>query len=88
MAICSEAEAIATIETAWDEGIRYFDTAPFYGAGLAELRLGKVLSQKNRDDYVISTKVGRYLLDEEEEKEGVKEFEENCEEDNGEEEEK
>lgn len=71
MAICSEAEAIATIETAWDEGIRYFDTAPFYGAGLAELRLGKVLSQKNRDDYVISTKVGRYLLDEEEEKEGL-----------------
>ncbi|SDD24851.1 D-threo-aldose 1-dehydrogenase [Terribacillus halophilus] len=66
-----EAEAIATIETAWDEGIRYFDTAPFYGAGLAELRLGKVLSQKNRVDYVISTKVGRYLLDEEEEKEGL-----------------
>lgn len=66
-----EAEAIATIETAWDEGIRYFDTAPFYGAGLAELRLGKVLSQKNRDDYIISTKVGRYLLDEEEEKEGL-----------------
>ncbi|MCM3227360.1 aldo/keto reductase [Terribacillus saccharophilus] len=66
-----EAEAIETIQTAWDQGIRYFDTAPFYGAGLAELRLGKVLSKYNRDDYVISTKVGRYLTDEEEDKEGL-----------------
>ncbi|SEN79886.1 D-threo-aldose 1-dehydrogenase [Terribacillus saccharophilus] len=66
-----ESEAIETIQTAWDQGIRYFDTAPFYGAGLAELRLGKVLSKYNRDDYVISTKVGRYLTDEEEDKEGL-----------------
>lgn len=66
-----ETEAIETIQTAWDQGIRYFDTAPFYGAGLAELRLGKVLSKYNRDDYVISTKVGRYLTDEEEDKEGL-----------------
>ncbi|MFJ6413202.1 aldo/keto reductase [Terribacillus sp. AE2B 122] len=66
-----EAEAIETIQTAWDQGIRYFDTAPFYGAGLAELRLGKVLSKYDRDDYVISTKVGRYLTDEEEDKEGL-----------------
>ncbi|AIF65239.1 D-threo-aldose 1-dehydrogenase [Terribacillus saccharophilus] len=66
-----EAEAIETIQTAWDQGIRYFDTAPFYGAGLAELRLGKVLSKYDRDEYVISTKVGRYLTDEEEDKEGL-----------------
>ncbi|SFL79449.1 aldo/keto reductase [Salibacterium qingdaonense] len=61
-------EAKAVIEAAWDNGIRYFDTAPFYGAGLAELRLGEVLSKHNRDDYVLSTKVGRYMLEETEEK--------------------
>ncbi|MCC9206529.1 aldo/keto reductase [Arthrobacter sp. zg-Y769] len=61
-------EALATVEAAWNEGIRYFDTAPFYGAGLAESRLGEVLSQHNRDEYVLSTKVGRLILDEEEEK--------------------
>ncbi|MET0436712.1 MAG: aldo/keto reductase [Devosia sp.] len=59
-----EAEARETVEAAWDSGIRYFDTAPFYGAGLAELRLGQVLSDKPRSDYVISTKVGRLILDE------------------------
>ncbi|MBO0896694.1 aldo/keto reductase [Arthrobacter sunyaminii] len=61
-------EALATVEAAWNEGIRYFDTAPFYGAGLAESRLGEVLSGKNRDEYALSTKVGRLILDEEEEK--------------------
>ncbi|MDN3483620.1 aldo/keto reductase [Arthrobacter sp. APC 3897] len=63
-----EAEALGTVEAAWNEGIRYFDTAPFYGAGLAESRLGEVLSGKNRDEYALSTKVGRLILDEEEEK--------------------
>lgn len=67
----SEEEAQATIKSAWDEGIRYFDTAPHYGAGLAELRLGEALSERNRDEYVISTKVGRYVLDEKEEKTGL-----------------
>ncbi|MCC3292798.1 aldo/keto reductase [Arthrobacter sp. zg-Y1110] len=61
-------EALATVEAAWNAGIRYFDTAPFYGAGLAESRLGEVLSQHNRDEYALSTKVGRLILDEEEEK--------------------
>ena len=61
-------EALATVEAAWNEGIRYFDTAPFYGAGLAESRLGEVLSQHNRDEFALSTKVGRLILDEEEEK--------------------
>lgn len=57
-------EARATVEAAWDQGIRYFDSAPFYGAGLAEERLGEVLSTKPRDSYVLSTKVGRVVLDE------------------------
>ncbi|MGJ5176385.1 aldo/keto reductase [Bradyrhizobium oligotrophicum] len=59
-----EDEALATVSAAWDGGIRYFDTAPFYGAGLAELRLGAALAGRPRADYVISTKVGRLILDE------------------------
>ncbi|WP_420996535.1 aldo/keto reductase [Cupriavidus sp. 30B13] len=59
-----EAEATATVDAAWDHGIRYFDTAPFYGAGLSEIRLGRALAGRNRDDYVLSTKVGRLILDE------------------------
>ncbi len=57
-------EAAATVEAAWQHGIRYFDTAPLYGAGLAELRLGEVLANHPRDEYVLSTKVGRIILDE------------------------
>jgi len=59
-----EAEAQATVEAAWNSGIRYFDNAPFYGAGLAEIRMGEALSKIPRDEYVISTKVGRLILDE------------------------
>lgn len=59
-----EEEALATVEAAWADGIRYFDNAPFYGAGLAEIRMGEVLKDKPRDAYVISTKVGRIVLDE------------------------
>ena len=59
-----EAQAQATVEAAWNNGVRYFDTAPFYGSGLAEIRLGQALSTYNRDDYVLSTKVGRLILDE------------------------
>lgn len=44
-----------------DAGIRYFDMAPFYGAGLSELRLGRFLADKNREEFVVSTKVGRLL---------------------------
>ncbi|WP_109476282.1 aldo/keto reductase [Paraburkholderia sp. C35] len=57
-------EAFATVEAAWENGVRYFDTAPFYGAGLSELRLGEALAKYKRDDYVLSTKVGRVILDE------------------------
>ncbi|PEJ51773.1 MULTISPECIES: aldo/keto reductase [unclassified Bacillus (in: firmicutes)] len=59
-----EEEAIATVDAAWNSGIRYFDSAPFYGAGLAEIRLGEALSKYNRDEFVLSTKVGRLILDE------------------------
>jgi len=58
-----EEEALATVEAAWNDGIRYFDNAPFYGAGLAEIRMGEALKHKPRGDYVISTKVGRIVLD-------------------------
>ena len=52
------------MNAAWDDGIRYFDTAPLYGAGLAEIRMGTALAGRPRSDYVISTKVGRLILDE------------------------
>ena len=57
----SEGDARATLDMAWDAGIRYFDTAPLYGLGLAETRLNGFLRGKRRDDYVISTKIGRLL---------------------------
>ncbi|MGA5647903.1 aldo/keto reductase [Streptomyces seoulensis] len=63
----SDEEARATLRAAWDHGIRYFDTAPVYGAGLAETRLGEFLSGFDRAEYVLSTKVGRLILDEFEE---------------------
>ncbi|MFS0902673.1 aldo/keto reductase [Priestia aryabhattai] len=59
-----EEEAIATVDAAWESGIRYFDAAPLYGAGLAEMRLGEALSKRNRNEYVLSTKVGRVISDE------------------------
>ena len=59
-----EQEALDTVESAWQQGIRYFDTAPMYGAGLAEARLGEALQHHPRSEYVLSTKAGRLLLDE------------------------
>lgn len=56
-----DADAIASAEAAWNAGVRHFDTAPHYGAGLAEHRLGRVLRAKRRDDYTLSTKIGRIL---------------------------
>ena len=53
--------ADATVAAAWDAGIRCFDTAPFYGHGLAEERLGRVLRGHPRDEFVLSSKVGRLL---------------------------
>jgi D-threo-aldose 1-dehydrogenase len=57
----SDADAEATIERAWSLGIRFFDTAPLYGFGLAERRLGSFLRRQKRDSFAISTKVGRLL---------------------------
>ena len=59
--VLSEAEATATVAAAWDAGIRYFDTAPWYGRGQAEHRVGRVLYPHPRADFVLSTKVGRTL---------------------------
>ncbi len=53
--------ALATIELAWERGIRFFDTAPLYGRGLSEQRLGRFLAEKPREDFVLATKVGRLL---------------------------
>lgn len=58
----SDDQATASVQAAWDGGIRYFDTAPHYGIGLSERRLGKALQQYPRDEFVISTKVGRLLV--------------------------
>ncbi len=57
----SEEECDRTLRTAWDSGMRYFDTAPLYGFGLSETRIGRLLKKLNREDYTISTKVGRLL---------------------------
>lgn len=57
----SDEDAWNVLEAAWDCGIRYFDTAPHYGLGLSERRLGAFLSTKPRGEYIISTKVGRLL---------------------------
>ena len=54
-----EETAEGALTAAWDSGIRYFDTAPHYGSGLSEHRFGRVLRRYERDDFVLSTKVGR-----------------------------
>jgi D-threo-aldose 1-dehydrogenase len=56
-----DAQARATLEACYDAGIRYFDTAPLYGFGLSEHRLGEALRGRRREDLVLSTKVGRLL---------------------------
>jgi D-threo-aldose 1-dehydrogenase len=58
----SDAEARATIERAWSHGIRRYDSAPKYGNGLGESRLGAAIDDKSRDAYVLSTKVGATVV--------------------------
>jgi D-threo-aldose 1-dehydrogenase len=71
----SEAEAQAVLQAGWDQGIRYFDTAPLYGLGLSETRLNHFLRGRRRDGYVLSTKVGRRLkLSRPEERTGIGKF--------------
>lgn len=61
MRVLTEDECDATLGLAWDSGIRYFDTAPFYGFGLSEMRVGRLLRAKPRSSFTISSKVGRLL---------------------------
>lgn len=57
----TDTAAHGTLQAAWDAGIRYFDTAPWYGLGRSEHRVGRFLRDKPKADYVLSTKVGRLL---------------------------
>ena len=56
----SDEEARLAVDTAWDGGVRYFDTAPHYGLGLSERRLGTALAGRPRDDYILSTKLAAH----------------------------
>jgi len=58
----TDEDCLAAVDDAWTVGVRYFDTAPHYGLGLAERRLGRALAGRPRDEYVVSTKVGRLLV--------------------------
>ena len=60
-AVVTDKDAYATIEAAWNAGIRYYDMAPWYGLGLAERRYGNFLHDKNRSEFVLSSKVGKLL---------------------------
>ena len=57
----SEEDSLATLQQVWKHGVRYFDTAPLYGFGLSEHRVGSFLYQQPRREFVLSTKVGRVL---------------------------
>jgi D-threo-aldose 1-dehydrogenase len=57
----SDTEAMTLTDAAYEGGVRYFDTSPFYGYGRSELRMGAALRQRPRDEYVLSTKVGRVM---------------------------
>ena len=56
-----EPEAQATLQAAWEAGVRFYDTAPWYGRGLSEHRLGSFLIDRPREDFLVTTKVGRVL---------------------------
>ncbi len=60
-AVITDEDAHSTYNAAWEAGVRYFDVAPWYGLGLAERRLGAFVHTKDRDEYVLSTKVGKLL---------------------------
>jgi D-threo-aldose 1-dehydrogenase len=59
--VIDEAVAVDAVRAAWDHGIRFFDTAPWYGRGMSELRIGSGLRGRPRDGFVLSTKIGRWL---------------------------
>src|SRR6201995_1032842 len=59
--VVTDKDAYATIEAAWNAGVRYYDMGPWYGLGLAERRYGNFLHNKERSDYIVSSKVGKLL---------------------------
>src|SRR6185369_8078815 len=58
----SDEDARGAVDAAWSAGIRYYDTAPHYGLGLSERRLGALLADRPREEVLVSTKVGRVLV--------------------------
>ena len=58
----SNEQALSTVNAAYENGVRYFDSAPWYGVGLSEARMGLALHDKPRDSFIFQTKVGRYLV--------------------------
>jgi D-threo-aldose 1-dehydrogenase len=59
----SDEQTLATVDSAWAAGVRAFDSAPHYGLGLSERRLGRALAGRLREEYVVDTKVARLLVD-------------------------
>jgi len=59
--VITDEEAYKTLDAAWSAGVRYYDVSPWYGLGLAERRFGYFLHNKNRDEYILSSKVGKLL---------------------------
>ncbi len=59
--VVSDETGEAALVAAWDAGVRHFDTAPHYGSGLSEHRFGNVLRRYPREEFVLSTKVGRIM---------------------------
>ncbi len=59
--VVTDEEAHKTLDAAWSAGVRYYDVSPWYGLGLAERRFGNYLHNRNRDEYIISSKVGKLL---------------------------
>ena len=60
-ATIAESDAQSLLDAAWNGGVRFFDTSPFYGYGRSELRVGHALRQRPREDFVLSTKIGRTM---------------------------
>src|SRR6267142_5452190 len=59
--LVTDEEAYKTLDAAWSAGVRYYDVSPWYGLGLAERRFGNYLHNRNRDEYIMSSKVGKLL---------------------------
>jgi D-threo-aldose 1-dehydrogenase len=59
--VVTDEEAYKTLDAAWSAGVRYYDVSPWYGLGLAERRFGNYLHNKKRDEYIISSKIGKLL---------------------------